>query len=289
MMSSSAGSNRPLLDANDKRSAIITFVVGDKYQENFASARRLWERYCARYDIDLIVVDQFLDDSDRARQRSPAWQKCLLMSDERLLRYDQVAWVDSDILIMPAAPDIFAATSPDRVAAVDQYATPSKEIYQKTLQHLYDGWRRAGVRYVDNATPALYHSVYGLDAAACLTLPGVVQTGVIVFNPSLHRSIFRAVYDDFEERGGPEWNYEMRPLSFTLQQKAQVQWIDPRFNFTVGDLIAASGAMGVTQPSTEAVLKSILLQGWFVHFASCQHLFSGCAAYVNTLLSPFDV
>ena len=53
---------------------------------------------------------------------------------------------------------------------------------------------------------------------------------MLVYEPARHGSIFQGVYDDFEETGGPELNYEMRYLSFRLQQRADVQFLDHRFN-----------------------------------------------------------
>ncbi len=49
--------------------------------------------------------------------------------------------------------------------------------------------------------------------------------------PSLHiaRFLRKRTYE-YEERGGREWNFEMRPLSYELLKADLVHWIDHRFN-----------------------------------------------------------
>lgn len=71
------------------RSALVTIAIGGKYEGIF---RRLchggWKAYAEAIGSDLIVITEPLDHSERARSRSPAWQKLLVFSQPRLLKYD---------------------------------------------------------------------------------------------------------------------------------------------------------------------------------------------------------
>ena len=48
---------------------------------------------------NLICIEQPLDDSARAQKRSPCWQKCLILGEESVNKYDRVVWVDADVLM----------------------------------------------------------------------------------------------------------------------------------------------------------------------------------------------
>ena len=182
--------------------------------------------FCSRHAYDLVVVDKPLDDSARARGRSPAWQKCLVHKSEAAAGYQQLAWVDADIRIRPDSPGIFDEVPVDRVGAVDVYATPTPSDYSMALQRTYREWDAAGVNYVSNSTPQEYYSNYGLNAP----FENVVQTGVIVFSPLHHKEILEKTYGDYEEKGDASWNYEMRPLSYELVKSGAVKWLSPKFN-----------------------------------------------------------
>lgn len=208
--------------------AIVTLAIGDTYRQNFEQhCRSGWRKYAQKHGYDVIVLDHVLDDSERARKRSPAWQKCLVLALPEVCRYERVVWMDSDILINDEiSPCVCEGVPLEKVGAVDAYGTPSPELYRVNLQRKYDFWKAQGVPYIDNLTPQQYYSMYGLAE----TFDKVVQTGVLVLSPEHHRHILKHVYDSYEERGGGEWNYEMRPLSYEFMREQNVHWLDFRFN-----------------------------------------------------------
>ena len=46
----------------------------------------------------------------------------------------------------------------------------------------------------------------------------------------IHRALLELVYNNYEEKGGREWNMEQRPLSYELLKGGHVHFLDPRFN-----------------------------------------------------------
>jgi hypothetical protein len=212
--------------------AIVTMAVGDRYLHAWKeSCEANWNEYANRHGYDLICIDQPLDNSVRASRRSPSWQKCLIPGQEFVKNYNQVVWIDSDILInIAAAPCICAMVPVDKVGAVNQWAAPSVGEYAQILERLQEYW---GDRAIPNATAKQYYANYGL----AVEFDDVVQCGVLVFSPRYHRELFETTYRDHEEKGGAEWNYEMRPLSYELLRAKAVSWIDPRFNVTLFDQI----------------------------------------------------
>jgi hypothetical protein len=173
-----------------------------------------------------VQLDRPLDDSPRAAARSPAWQKLCVHSAPEVRAFERVAWVDADVMIRPDAPDIFAGVPHDKVGAVDDFATPSREDHKLVMARLYAAWDAAGIRYVSNRTPSEYYRNVGIECG----FESVVQTGVLVFAPQIHGPLLSHVYDTYEEGATPALNHEMRPLSYELLAAGVVHWIDPKFN-----------------------------------------------------------
>src|SRR5208283_740199 len=176
--------------------------------------------------MDLVIISRELDNSPRARSRNPSWQKCLVLSAPEIASYEQVVWVDADVLINPASPDIGRDVPVERVGAVDEFSTPSREDYDLLLRRKYAEWSRTGEPYVSNLTPTEYHTRFGLEGH----FEAVVQAGVMVTSPRFHRDLFEHVYHHYEDKGTPEWNFEMRPLSYEILTHRLEQWISPKFN-----------------------------------------------------------
>lgn len=212
------------------RRAIVTLAIGAEFRRRWSEiCRPNWSQYAAQHGYDLICIDEPLDSSERARSRSPAWQKCLVLSQPFSARYDRIVWLDSDILIRPDAPDVSADVPPEKVGAVDEFGIPSPELHRLIRLKDYARWRRSRVRFIDNPTPQSYYTVYGFTHG----FDHVVQTGVMVLSPEHHRDLFERTYRTYEDRGAG-WNYEMRPLSHELLAAGCVHWIDPKFNFLLG-------------------------------------------------------
>ena len=73
------------------KKAIVTLAIGDRYLQHWKSTCEAnWRVYGARHGFDVICFDKPLDDSARARNRSPAWQKCLILGQDALQQYDRI-------------------------------------------------------------------------------------------------------------------------------------------------------------------------------------------------------
>ena len=209
------------------KKAMVTLVIGKKFGQMFKKwFYPDWEAYAKKFGFDVLVIDRMIDTTERAIKRSPAWQKCILHRNPVVCKYDQIAWVDADIRINREAPNIFDYSPNNKISAVDDYGTPSREEHDLLLSRLYAQWDTEGVKYIRNLTPPEYHGVYGLNSKH----NNVVQTGVMVFSPTISRDLFERVYNNYEERGDSSWNYEMRPLSYEILQSGLVNWLNPRFN-----------------------------------------------------------
>jgi hypothetical protein len=216
--------------------AIVTLAVGKKYLDQW---RRLcqsnWQKYADQHGYDLICIDTPLDNSERAQKRSPAWQKCLVLSQGFSQKYERIVWIDSDILInCENAPCITAGVPVDEVGAVNEWATPSPDLYALSIARRNEYFKLSEIDYIDDITIEKFYKNCGLSPK----IDGTVQTGVMVLSPKYHRHILEKVYYEYEDKGASKWNYEMRPLSWELLEARCVHWIDYRFNLTWLDYIS---------------------------------------------------
>lgn len=207
------------------KKALVTLAVGASYEAMFEKyCRPLWSQYADRYQFDIIVITQPLDTSSRSQSRSPSWQKCLILSDATIKNYDQVVWVDSDVLINPASPDITTGVPLEKIGAVDEYSVPTKEDYHSYLQRLYDLYDQKHIDHIKTLTPTDFHSLYGFEGE----FNSVVQSGVMVLSPRYHKELLEYVYYNYEDKDS--LNLEMRPLSYEVLTRDLVHWISPKFN-----------------------------------------------------------
>jgi hypothetical protein len=114
--------------------AIVTIAIGKRYVECWKKyCQPNWQAYAHKYEYDLICLEHSLDLSSRAKLRSPAWQKRLILSQGFASDYKTVVWIDSDIVINDNAPDVTIGVPANKVGAVDAVNT----VYQSSFFLLF--------------------------------------------------------------------------------------------------------------------------------------------------------
>ena len=213
-----------------KTKAIVTLAIG-------AAFKKRWERLCAdnwreyaqRYGCDLVILDQPIDRSERAARRSPAWQKCLILGDPMVKKYDQVAWFDCDIFFNPlGAPDIFNEVPIEKVGAVNSFEDPSRAENKLALERLWK-WSRSSPDVPMAGEYKTPQDIYLRYGSPVTPVPAMLNAGVLVASPRHHAEIWREVYGNYDDRGNPSY-YENVPLSYELVRRNLVHWLDPKFN-----------------------------------------------------------
>jgi hypothetical protein len=206
------------------KAALVTLVIGERYLRLWRRySRSTWLSYAHKHGLDVIAIDQPIDDSSRAHSRSPAWQKLLILSQEFAKNYEQLVWVDSDIIINSRSPLITDGVPVERVGAVDEFWLPSRAQHSLAVERIASANGMAAEHVW--VTPKTYYESWGLPGS----FQQVVQTGVLVLSQR-HRALLEHVYHSYDDRGAPMWHYEMRPLSYELIQADLVDWLDSRFN-----------------------------------------------------------
>jgi hypothetical protein len=260
------------------RTALVTLTIGDDYKSLWSDiALPTWRAYCDRHDYSLVAISHPLDVSSRARSRSPAWQKCLVLEAPELQTFDRVVWVDADIIINPNAPPITDGVPVEKIGAVDESRFPTREANVAL--------NRAMISSVEKTNPSLaahlrrseHPPFWHQDGGTPLNEPldAVVQTGVMVLSRRLHAGVLRHVYEHYEDKGAAMYLYEMRPLSYEIQTRGLSYWIDCRFNASVSWMIGQD-SLGRTRLPTKAervaIVQQFFRKSYFIHFCGHQKL-----------------
>lgn len=245
--------------------ALVTLTLGSRHRDLWlAHARASWEDYARRHGFDLIAIDTPLDESPRAQARSPAWQKLLILGHPPVREYEQVVWLDSDIVIHPQAPSVFERVPLDRVGAVEEFSNPTPQIYLDALRRCYAASDISYGTYARCETRHEFYRVFGFQDGP----DAVVHSGVMVFSPVHHRELLEHVYDAYEEK--PNLLMEMRPLSYELVRSGRVHWLDPRFNLIWAFYMAARFPFLFNYPEHPAAgecVRQAFAESYFLHFA----------------------
>ena len=264
---------------------IATLTLGKKYEDYFNKySRKGWEEYSHKYKMDLKVINIPLDISLRASKRSPAWQKLLILSQPWSKQYEQIVWIDSDIVInVNTSPDIFSFCEVNRVGAVNSWDFPTQYMYRRMLLEQYSRFEVLGRKIMKNIDPFDYYLNRGIKPDA-IDVP-VLQTGVVVCAPEHHRELFEHIYYNYEDSFGPEGNYEMPAMSFEIVKNNFWTPIPNEFNLVVRDFLAIFYPQELHSKRLLAQkmkslknrylgdprLARIFQLGWFIHFAGYQY------------------
>ena len=237
--------------------ALVTAIIGDRHRTLWERyARDSWQRYLARHGLELVLIDHPIDTSDFGRSRHVAWQKLLLFDLPEVKRFDRVAWVDADILINEAAPNLFEGVPADKIGAVPDQALLSCPPMATVFNWLNpaqgpDAKARARVRASVSDVPA--------------TFDVIINTGVLVLSP-VHRELLEHVYRNHHET--PDSFMEQMALSYELLTRDVYFPLDPRFNllwqevkFGFYSFVRALGALG------PMCIANALSNCFFLHFA----------------------
>ncbi len=273
-----------------RRKVIITIAIGEVSRQRWQTyCEANWQKYTNKYGYDLICHSSALDVSERAQKRSPAWQKCLILTDEVCKKYERVVWMDADILInYKGAPDIAEQVPLEKIGGINALFFCRDGLLASLHRQYLELWKRLQMSFIEDRTGQDYYKNYGIST----DLSEVMQTGVLILSPKHHKNLLEKVYYGYEAREGAMWkySYEMRALSYEIINSRQYCFIDGRFNYLFHHYLAAfhSGLffrmMGLAEATSggrrflrrlrdhfelKQAMKSAFSKSFFLHFAGC--------------------
>lgn len=219
---------------------LVSIAIGEAYLREYnALFRPSHERYAKRHGYDFKVITDWIK-GPHVRDTT-SFQKILVPGI--FLEYDYVIFVDADILINPEAPQIHLEIASEGIGCVDQWVQPDGRRLEIARRQ---GWETSAADY------------YKL-AGFTISVDKVINTGVLVFQPALHKGICNEIYANYinncigHRRG---FHYEQSAIGYMLQSERMVKLLDVRWN-AIWPLAAAIGGD----------LERFCRNNWFIHFA----------------------
>lgn len=251
------------------RKVLTTMVIGKDYRAMWDGLyRKSVEAYADRHGYDLVLIDDYIDPRPKARERTPHWQKCLILEHEAIKSYDHVVWIDADIFVnYHTAPCILAEHGGgDGIGAVTFGSTmPNREALENRWDRAH---RYAGGMFKAERGPT------APERYAQAGLPDdqreMVNTGVLVLRPDRHTAFLRDVYETGTEN--PMSAMEQMWLSYRMFQEGLVRPLDPRFNKIWSEELVQHYPFLMTEgmrkqvPIIALCVTAAWLNGYFLHF-----------------------
>lgn len=249
----------------ENENAIVTIVFGEKYKRIFNKiSLGGFIDYGERHNIDIVIVECYLDDSDFAKSRSIAWQKCLILNQEWSKQYKQITWIDADIVINSSAPNILDHCHDPWIfyGCSDKIAIPDNE----WLHHhgSFDQIKEQG-RSISSIRESNNRKIY-LEDGHLITFDKIIQTGVFTASPKYHNSILLRAYN----HRSPylhRW-YEQTAISKEVLQAGIHEELPYKFNLLISHTINSYIEMGtgVSKELFIALVAGEMNKAFFLHF-----------------------
>lgn len=267
-----------LVDPGNSKSVIATIAIGTNYYNDWENyAFPLWELYCKRHHIGLVVFDQDLIDKTDPLWKKPTWQKLLIGEQLKSasIEIDNVCYLDTDILINPFAPNIFDGWNPQSYGIVSlrsnlPYRYHDTLRWVAFLRHTYYDKNYPLDSSLFSSLEQLYtyHNLPVMGDEACM--------GMFLFNIKNHSeemSSWFSLYDKHVEsitNGGDQTH-----LNYHIQSTGNVYWLEYKFQAIWVFEMAMKypflyGLINSRDIRAECV-KASLTQNYFLHFAGSWH------------------
>lgn len=200
---------------------IATITVGspsqDMWSDIFAPS---WRAYADRHNY---TIEQFKWPMDHETTKHPSWQKLLLAGEPRLAKYDQIVYLDHDILINDKAPRVTVPVG--MIGAVNWRDSLGFDpvVYEAHRQ----SWRRNNEKWVRDAKLESFGDL--LKLAGYPPTEDHMNAGVLVFDKS-HANLLRGLYQTEAESQCTSLEQSALTNCLCNTHKELLYPIDRRFN-----------------------------------------------------------
>ncbi|MCR9254765.1 MAG: hypothetical protein NXI16_01570 [Alphaproteobacteria bacterium] len=213
--------------------ALVTLLLGEDYKRMWETVfRPAMDAYAQKHGYDVVTVDALIDDTDRGRARGPHWQKCLILDHPEVKAYEDVVWIDADIMINPHTSPCIVAHTRERAEATGRHGiglVSHNEVFQ-SAERVENAWDRSFQAAKElfwqerGPTPEQRYEMAGLPR----DVDDMANTGVMVLKPGRDEDLLHHVYEAYEENALSA--SEQMALCYEIFKQDRATPIDPRFN-----------------------------------------------------------
>jgi len=259
----------------DTRHALVTSAIGGRYLEDFRQfSLPTWQKYAQRCGAGVVVFSDGSVSEDTLGGFNGAWLKMLLpeLVNQQFPQIKRLALVDTDIIINPAAPDVFEATPQGHVGVVPEFSPkPGMDnLSRKRMAFLRKKYYDASYP-LDSILFASAEQVYLEEGFQPLSES--FCSGLLVLD-SASSSTFSAWLDEAKTTElGPAVAWEQTYLNYKVLTQLPHHWLDQRFqviwNLEMASSYPSLYRMGDLSNSefAENYVADTLNRVYFLHFA----------------------
>ena len=205
---------------------IVTIVIGK--QDYMDTYKRLFQKsqidYAKKHGYDYKLITDFLDDTYKTHDVSMYFQKSLVCNQSWSCDYDYIIYVDNDVYMNINSPPIHNYHDfGSKIGIVDEWSQPSAD--KKSLIAAF--WDMP-----DKSMADYYVNTLSISREEAESMPLVVNSGVLVFQPSIHREKMNEYYNYYMPLAiGCKFNwFEQASLAVFLVKNDIYFQMDTRFN-----------------------------------------------------------
>lgn len=223
---------------------LVTIAIGDRYLYQYNTIfRKNHEMYAKKHGYDFKVISDFLDKK-LTHEHAITFNKTLVCSQPWSNDYDFIILIDADILINMNSPAIHTSMDfENKIGIVNEYSQPTNET-RVEIQRMM-GWEPDAKGY------------YRL-AQLNIDTKMVFNTGVMVFQPKIHKDFLENIYNKYVRNSinhYRRYHYEQSCIGYELQIQQNYKIMDNKWN-TIWPLYKMLGSQ----------LEPIFRQNNFIHF-----------------------
>lgn len=199
----------------NKKEAIVVIAIGEKYKKMYdATFRESHERFAKKIGVPLIIIDDFIDKSERSLNRSPAWQSMCIFEAKETKEYNRLFFIDADVYITHNARNPFKNIPIGTVGIVDDnpYNLEEKNILNPTLYKYCP---------LENRPDKM------------------INGGIFVADRNIHTKTLSYIYNNYEE----QVCYHNGPMSYHILTENKVTLLSSHFNTIIPNVIKKYGPL----------------------------------------------
>lgn len=210
------------------KTLLVTLTLGDESQNMWTDVfSPSWHIYAERNGYDVI---QILDPLDKSSDvKPPSWQKLLVLRNPSVAKYDQIIWMDHDMLISPFAPPM-EEIEPGKVGVVNWQGSYPQQPSERDpwLREFQSLWQNNACDWIRDAKIENFSDVAAL-AGYANKHNDWLNAGVIVFDPS-SRGFLERIYHNRVDT--PHSSKEQQALTYELLSlhRNKLHSLDRRWN-----------------------------------------------------------
>ena len=248
--------------------ALVTLTVGEEtsnYERLFLPSIRA---YAEKWGFTYIQIKDYLvqdvanlDPSERTKNIL-TMQKLAIPLQSWVKEYDYCIIMDADILInYHTAPNILDGIPYGKIAAVNERS------YFGNADNVTASWKRVFAHDPNfTFTVDKYYEKYNFPKMFAVQ----INSGVLVFQPSIHTPFFQEIFDKYVPRllSGEDLDGDQGPLNYEGHSRNLFYYLDERWNRVWGIIYNMFYPFLTNQNDQKAALANIFQLSYALHFTA---------------------